>query len=140
MVRRFITVLLIASALLGSLIAAASAASGPTGGDFLRLCGENKAACMFYVAGFAEGAAAAPVKQAGTSSCGAEPRAYVQLNLAFQALLEAARAKGDTRVLDEPAPILLARFMRERGFCIGSRDDVAAAQDSRAAGKEALGR
>jgi hypothetical protein len=73
---------------------------------------------MFYVAGFAEGAAAASVKQAGTSSCGAEPRAYVQLNIAFQASLEAARLKGDTRVLDEPTPVLLARVMSERGFCL----------------------
>ena len=140
MVRRFIAVLLIASAFLGSVVVAASAASGPTGADFLRLCGENKAACMFYVAGFADGVAAASVKRAGTSSCGAEPRAYVQLNLAFQSFLEAARSKGDTRVLDEPTSILLARFTSERGFCIGSRDDVAAAQESRAAGKEALGR
>jgi hypothetical protein len=140
MVRRFVAVLLVASAFLATVIAAASAASGPTGADFLRLCGENKAACMFYVAGFAEGAAAASVKQAGTPSCGAEPRAYVQLNIAFQAFLEAARSKGDTRVLDEPTPILLARFMSERGFCIGSRDTVAAAPDTRAAGKEAQGR
>jgi hypothetical protein len=140
MVRRFIAVLLVASAFLATVIAAASAGSGPTGADFLRLCGENRAACMFYVAGFAEGAAAASVKQSGTSSCGAEPRAYVQLNLAFQAFLEAARSKGDTRVLDEPTPILLARFMSERGFCIGSRGDVTAAPDSRAVGKEAQGR
>src|SRR3954466_6688253 len=104
MVRRLITVLLIASAFLGSLVVAASAASGPTGADFLRLCGENKPACMFYVAGFAEGAAAASVRQSGSTACTGEPRAYVQLNLAFQAFLEAARSKGDTRVLDEPTP------------------------------------
>ena len=43
-VLRFITVLLVASALFGSVFVAASAASAPTGADFLRLCSENKPA------------------------------------------------------------------------------------------------
>jgi hypothetical protein len=140
MVRRFMAVLLVASGLLGSVVVAASAASAPTGADFLRLCGENKPACMFYVAGFADGAAAASTRESGRLACTGEPRAYAQLNTAFQAFLEGARSKGDTRVLDEPTPAILARFMTERGLCAGSRGDVAAGPDSRAVGKEALGR
>lgn len=64
MVRRFIAVLLIALAFFGTALVAASAAPGPTGADFLRLCRENKAACVFYVAGFAEGAAAVSTNRA----------------------------------------------------------------------------
>lgn len=139
MVHRFITVLLIALAFLGSVVVAASAASGPTGADFLRLCRENKAACMFYVAGFADGTAAGSTKQAG-SACVVESRALVQLSSAFQGFLDTARSKGEMRVLDEPTPVILARFMSERGFCVGSGDEIAAVLDSRASGKEAQGR
>ena len=91
---------------------------------------------MFYVGGFVEGTAAA---SGASAACAGEPRAYVQLNLTFQAFPETAMSKGDTRVLDKPTPILLARFMSERGLCIGSRDDVAAAPDGALRAK-ALGR
>jgi hypothetical protein len=140
MVRRFIPMLIIGAAFFGSVVVAASAAPGPTGADFLRLCRENKAACMLYVAGFVEGAAAASAKQGASAACAGQPRAHIQLNSAFQGYLEAARSKGDMNVLDEPTPVILARFISDRGFCVGSSDDVAAASDSRAAGKEALGR
>jgi hypothetical protein len=139
MARRFIAVLLIAIAFIG-ITAVASSAPGPTGADFLRLCEDNKLACTFYVAGFAQGAAAASVKRGANASCTGVPRAYVHLNRAFQAFLEAARQKGDLRALEESTPILLARFMTERGLCIGSPEEAAAAPDSRAAGKEAQGR
>jgi hypothetical protein len=140
MVRRFIAVLLIASAFLGSVVVAASAASGPSGADFLRLCGENKAACMFYVAGFVDGAAATSIKPGTGAACVVEPRAYAHLNVAFEGFLEAAKAKGDVRLLDESTPVLLARFMSERGVCVGVREAVAGRPDTRATGKEALGR